>query len=189
MLSLRLPTLRSKARTFASTARAATNIPVRAVEAEGQSHVPAERPEGAVTQAGVVSGAPDELHRRPIRIYRPAPSPTSSAKGTSHHWRIDWDILQGAGRWENPLMGWASSGDYMQGTHLKVGPSLLTRLLRMLTLCIHTQFNSKEDAIVFAEKQGWEYYCQEPQVQKFVTKSYANNYGYQPKKLRIHHTK
>lgn len=58
MLSLRLPSLRSQARTFASTARAATNIPVRAVEAEGQSHVPAERPEGAVTQAGVVSGAP-----------------------------------------------------------------------------------------------------------------------------------
>ncbi|BGO93442.1 hypothetical protein NBRC10512_004665 [Rhodotorula toruloides] len=169
MLSLRLPSLRSQARTFASTARAATNIPVRAVEAEGQSHVPAERPEGAVTQAGVVSGAPDELHRRPVRIFRPAPSPTSSAKGTSHHWRIDWDILQGAGRWENPLMGWASSGDYMQGTHLK--------------------FNSKEDAVAFAEKQGWEYYCQEPQVQKFVPKSYANNYGYTAKKLRIHHTK
>lgn len=31
---------------------------------------------------------------------------------------IDWDTLQGAGRWENPLMGWASSGDYMQGTQM-----------------------------------------------------------------------
>lgn len=32
-----------------------------------------------------------------------------SGSGKSERWRIDWDILQGAGRWENPLMGWASS--------------------------------------------------------------------------------
>ncbi|GAA6014401.1 hypothetical protein JCM10207_005448 [Rhodosporidiobolus poonsookiae] len=160
MFAVRLPALRSSARAFSSTARASTTIPVRAVEAE-HSQVPAERPEGAVTQAGVVSGAPVELHRRPVRIFRPAPPPTSSAKGTAHHWRVDWDILQGAGRWENPLMGWASS----------------------------CKFNSKTDAIHFCEKQGWEFYVQEPNVQKFVTKSYANNYGYQPKKLRIHHTK
>lgn len=72
-------------------------------------------------------------------------------------WRIDFDILQGGGRWENPLMGWASSyatvlsvqrsvtdiytypnvfnsADFMQGTSMK--------------------FKTKEDAIHFAEKQG-----------------------------------
>ena len=43
--------------------------------------------------------------------------------------------------------------DYMQGTHVK--------------------FNSKQEAIAFCEKQGWEFYVQEPNVQKFVTKSYA----------------
>ncbi|BGP50177.1 ndufs4 NADH dehydrogenase Fe-S protein subunit [Rhodotorula kratochvilovae] len=51
------------------------------------------------------------------------------------------------------------------------------------------RFNSEEDAVHFAEKQGWEYYVQRPNVQKFVTKSYANNYNYSAKKLRIHHTK
>lgn len=51
----------------------------------------------------------DELHHRPVRIYRPAPPVTQSAKTNSHHWRIDWDILPGSNRWENPLMGWASS--------------------------------------------------------------------------------
>ncbi|GAA5893892.1 hypothetical protein JCM6882_003121 [Rhodosporidiobolus microsporus] len=168
MLSLRSSVARS-ARTFSSSARAGTTIPTRAVAVEGQSQVPAERPEGAVTQAGVVSGAPDELHRRPVRIYRPAPPATSSAKGPSHEWRIDWDILQGAGRWENPLMGWASSADYMQGTHIKA--------------------LSKEDAIHFCEKQGWEYYVQEPNVAKFVPKLYSTNYTYSPKKLRICHTK
>lgn len=50
----------------------------------------------------------DEIYHRPVRIFRPSQPSTSSAKATSHHWRIDWDILPGANRWENPLMGWAS---------------------------------------------------------------------------------
>jgi hypothetical protein len=32
-----------------------------------------------------------------------------SGGAKSDQWRVDWDILQGSGRWENPLMGWASS--------------------------------------------------------------------------------
>ena len=32
---------------------------------------------------------------------------SGGAKGM--RWRLDWDILPGGGRWENPLMGWASS--------------------------------------------------------------------------------
>ncbi|GAA6061853.1 hypothetical protein JCM10212_001286 [Sporobolomyces blumeae] len=168
MLRLSRIPFASATRTFSTTARAATSVPVRAVGTEGQV-VPAERPHGHVVEAGVVSGAPVELHRRPVRIFRPAPSPTSSAKATAHHWRVDWDILQGSGRWENPLMGWASSADYMQGTHVK--------------------FNSKQEAIAFCEKQGWEFYVQEPNVQKFVPKSYANNYKYVDGPLRICHTK
>jgi NADH dehydrogenase (ubiquinone) Fe-S protein 4 len=41
-----------------------------------------------------------------------------SAKGKTRRWILDWDVLQGAGRWENKLIGWASSADYMQGTAL-----------------------------------------------------------------------
>ena len=52
-----------------------------------------------------------------------------SAKGKTKKWVLDWDVLQGAGRWENPLMGWASSADYMQGTTMA--------------------FRSKEDAVAF----------------------------------------
>lgn len=50
-----------------------------------------------------------ELRHRPVRIFQPTRSTTQSGSGKSHRWRIDWDILQGGGRWENPLMGWASS--------------------------------------------------------------------------------
>ncbi len=50
-----------------------------------------------------------ELRNRPVRIFQPTRSTTQSGTGKSTRWRIDWDILQGSGRWENPLMGWASS--------------------------------------------------------------------------------
>lgn len=60
-MSLRLSCLRPAARAFSSSARASTIVPVRAVESEGTSRVPAERPEGGnITPAGVVSGAPGE---------------------------------------------------------------------------------------------------------------------------------
>lgn len=82
---------------------------------------------------------------------------------------MDWDVLQRGYRWENQLMGWQSSADGMQGTNLK--------------------FKSKEDAIAFAQKQGYEYFVQEPNERRIVPKSYANNYVHEPKKLRHIKTK
>jgi NADH dehydrogenase (ubiquinone) Fe-S protein 4 len=82
---------------------------------------------------------------------------------------MDWDILQKGHRWENPLMGWQSSADYMQGTHLN--------------------FKTKEDAIAFAEKQGYEYFVQEPNERRFTPKAYANNFVHEPKKLKHIKTK
>jgi NADH dehydrogenase (ubiquinone) Fe-S protein 4 len=82
---------------------------------------------------------------------------------------MDWDILQKGHRWENQLMGWQSSGDFMQGTQL--------------------DFNSKEDAIRFAEKQGYEYFVQEPNERKLIPKAYANNFMHSPKKLKVIRTK
>ncbi|KAF6757411.1 hypothetical protein DFP72DRAFT_845840 [Ephemerocybe angulata] len=92
-----------------------------------------------------------------------------SGPGKTERWRLDWDILPGGSRWENPLMGWASSADYMQGTRLS--------------------FRSKEDAAHFAEKQGWDYYVQPEVVKRIPPKNYAENYVYKPHKLRIARTK
>lgn len=66
-------------------------------------------------------------------------------------------------------MGWQSSADYMQGTHLT--------------------FKSREDAINFAQKQGYEYFVQEPNVRKFVPKAYANNFLHVSGPLKIVRTK
>lgn len=66
-------------------------------------------------------------------------------------------------------MGWQSSADVMQGTGMN--------------------FKSREDAIAFAEKQGYEYFVQEPTVRKRVPKAYANNFLYSDKKLKHIRTK
>lgn len=82
---------------------------------------------------------------------------------------MDWDILHKGHRWENPLMGWASSADFMQGTKLN--------------------FKSKQDAIRFAEKQGYEYFVQEPNERAFAPKQYASQFLHSPKKLKQIRTK
>lgn len=66
-------------------------------------------------------------------------------------------------------MGWQSSADSMQGTHLS--------------------FKSKEDAITFANKQGYEYFVQEPNERKVVPKAYADQFVHIPKKLKQVRTK
>ncbi|KAI0897142.1 ETC complex I subunit conserved region-domain-containing protein [Annulohypoxylon nitens] len=122
-----------------------------------------------ILPAAVLSGAPIELQARAVRIYRPTKPATQSGTWGAHHWRMDWDVLSKGHRWENPLMGWQSSGDFMQGTKL--------------------EFKTKEDAIAFAEKQGYEYFVQEPNERAFTPKAYANNFLYSPKKLKHIRTK
>lgn len=58
--------------------------------------------------ADVVSGAPEDLHRRPVRIYRPAKSAMQSGLHGNLHWRIDWDVKAEDNRWEHPVMFWAA---------------------------------------------------------------------------------
>ncbi|KAJ7819415.1 Ndufs4, NADH dehydrogenase Fe-S protein 4 [Mycena olivaceomarginata] len=139
-----------------------------ASEASGPSEVvPAVSP--GVLTADVISGAPSQLRHRAVRVYQPTRNTMQSGGAKGERWRIDFDILQGGGRWENPLMGWASSADYMQGTRLT--------------------FKSQEDAIHFAKKQGWDYYVQPPTVKRIPPKNYSENYLYRPNKLRIQKTK
>lgn len=82
---------------------------------------------------------------------------------------MDWDPLPKGHRWENGLIGWQSSADFMNGVRI--------------------QFKTKEDAISFANKQGYEYFVQEPNQRKFIPKAYANNFTHSPKPLKIVRTK
>lgn len=139
---------------------------------------------GETTPAAVLSGAPIDLQARQVRyvecalmptiankfrIYKPIQPATQSGTWGSHAWRMDWDPLSKGHRWENPLMGWQSSADVMQGTKVP--------------------FKTKEDAIAFAQKQGYEYFVQEPNTRRVVPKAYANNFIHEPKPLKHIKTK
>jgi len=101
------------------------------------------------------------LHRS---IFRPTKTATQSGDWHKHAWQMDWDPLPKGHRWENPLMGWQSSADFMNGERV--------------------MFKSKEDAIRFANKQGYEYFVQEPNERRFVPKAYANNFVHIPGRLK-----
>lgn len=53
----------------------------------------------------------------------------------------------------------------------------------------HLNFKTKEDAIQFAQKQGYEFFVQEPNERRIVPKAYANNFVHEPKQLRHVKTK
>ncbi|TPX35187.1 hypothetical protein SeMB42_g07208 [Synchytrium endobioticum] len=117
-------------------------------------------------EADAVSGAPPEISRRQIRIYKPSRTAMQQGTNKADDWRIEFEVQS---RWENPLIGWTSSGDPMQATFLK--------------------FTSKQDAIRFAERQGYDYFIDEPKVPKFTKSNYNDNFKYCPTKLRYIKTK
>jgi len=130
---------------------------------------PQQRNEGAALDAASASGAPLDLQARTVRIYKPSKAATQSGNWNGRQWRMDWDVLPRGYRWENGLMGWQSSGDFMQATHVF--------------------FKTKEDAIQFAEKQGYKWLIQEPNVRELKPKAYASNFVHSPNKLKIIRTK
>jgi NADH dehydrogenase (ubiquinone) Fe-S protein 4 len=126
-----VPISRRLAASLARSVATESTPPVQATDASdataGPSDVvPAVSP--GVLTADTISGAPCEpihlvalsvklkrlaqLRRRAVRVYQPTRNTMQSGGAKGERWRIDFDILQGGGRWENPLMGWASSCAY-----------------------------------------------------------------------------
>ncbi|XP_061762166.1 NADH dehydrogenase [ubiquinone] iron-sulfur protein 4, mitochondrial isoform X2 [Nerophis ophidion] len=85
-----------------------------------------------------VTGVPEEhIKTRKVHIFVPAKTAMQSGVNTTKKWKMDFDTRE---RWENPLMGWASTADPLSNMLLS--------------------FSSKGDAIAFAEKNGIVYYKQ-----------------------------
>ncbi|KAH8825372.1 ETC complex I subunit conserved region-domain-containing protein [Flagelloscypha sp. PMI_526] len=124
--------------------------------------VPAEAHD--VIVADTISGAPRELRLRTVRIFQPTRNTMQSGGAKGERWRIEFDTLPGSGRWENPLMGYASSADYMQGTRIT--------------------FRSKDDCDSLCGKAR-----QQETVKRVPPKNYSENYLYKADKLRILKTK
>ncbi|KAL9260116.1 NADH dehydrogenase [ubiquinone] iron-sulfur protein 4, mitochondrial-like protein [Drosera capensis] len=88
-------------------------------------------------EVGIVSGIPEEHRRRRVVIYSPARTALQQGSGKVGRWKINFLSTQ---KWENPLMGWTSTGD----PYANVGDAALG-------------FDSEEVAKSFAERHGWDY--------------------------------
>lgn len=90
-----------------------------------------------------------------VRIYRPTKSAMQSGKKNIKKWLMT-PVEENKTRQLNPLMGWTSSND--TETQLKFF------------------FSSKEEAIKYAENEGFEYEVKEPKTSTMKQKSYAENF-------------
>ncbi|XGW20338.1 hypothetical protein V3C99_003835 [Haemonchus contortus] len=115
-------------------------------------------------EAAEIGGRPAEhTEERTVRIFRAAREATQAPWGNTKAWRIEFDNRQ---RWENPLMGWSSSGDPLSN------------------LSMNLKFASKEDAIEFCEKNRWPYEIEKEHERKILPKNYGSNFAWS-KKTRV----
>lgn len=90
------------------------------------------------------------------RIYKPAKTATQSGNAKTKDWVLDYE--QVSAREAEPLMGWTSSSDMLSQVRLA--------------------FDTKEEAIAYAEQNGIPYRVFEANPRGFIKKSYAENFKY-----------
>jgi hypothetical protein len=90
------------------------------------------------------------------RIYKPAKTAMQSGLARTKDWVLEFEPQ--TPREIDPLMGWTSSADTRQQVQLR--------------------FETKEEAISYAVRNGIAYEVKDPQPRKPVVKSYADNFKY-----------
>ncbi|XP_003390778.1 PREDICTED: NADH dehydrogenase [ubiquinone] iron-sulfur protein 4, mitochondrial-like [Amphimedon queenslandica] len=108
-----------------------------------------------------VSGLPDDEVGRLVRIYRRSKNAMQSGTNNTHQWTMEFDNQE---RWENPLMGWTSTGDPNSNVIIN--------------------FDSKEQAIAFAVQSGFKYQVTKEQLPITRRKSYGDNFSWD-KRTRV----
>lgn len=89
-----------------------------------------------------------------VRIYRPSKTVMQSGRANTQRWVLEFEPSER--RRLEPLMGWTSSGDTRGQVRLA--------------------FDSKEEAIAFAERHAYAYSVEEPRHPAVRPKSYADNF-------------
>lgn len=88
------------------------------------------------------------------RIYKPAKTAMQSGKANTKQWLIEFE-RRGA-KFHSPLNGWVGSDDTLQQVKLR--------------------FDTKEEAIIYAEKHGLDYELIQPKRPKTHIQAYADNF-------------
>lgn len=92
----------------------------------------------------------------PARIYKPAKSASSSGLARTKLWLLEFEPDEA--REIEPLMGWTSSGDTQQQIKLR--------------------FDTREEAVAYAEREGVAYRIEEPQATARRTMAYSDNFKF-----------
>ncbi|WP_188610079.1 ETC complex I subunit [Chelatococcus reniformis] len=90
------------------------------------------------------------------RIFRPARTAMQSGTAKTKRWTLDFD--PSAPRRVEPLMGWTSSADTRQQLRLS--------------------FETKEEAIAYAERNGIAYRVEEPKEVHHRQMAYSDNFKF-----------
>ena len=90
-----------------------------------------------------------------VRIYKPAKTAMQSGVGNTREWVIE---AEPSPKEIDPLMGWTSSRDTMNQVVLR--------------------FETREEAIAYAQKKGLMYTIDEPKVRAVRPRAYADNFAY-----------
>ena len=91
-----------------------------------------------------------------VRIFQPARNTMQSGKAGTKQWVLEY--VSPAKREADPLMGWTSSDNTRQQVQLK--------------------FDTKEEAIAYAQREGYAYVVEEPKPKRLQTRAYADNFKY-----------
>ncbi len=91
-----------------------------------------------------------------VRIFQPAKTAMQSGRANTRRWVLEFE--PSVRREADPLMGWTSSSD-------------TRRQLRIY-------FDSREEAVAHAERNGFAYAVEEPRDRRIRPKSYAENFRY-----------
>jgi hypothetical protein len=88
------------------------------------------------------------------RIYQPPKNAMQSGKARSRQWLLEYEPQSPSQ--PDPLMGWTSSSDMLQQVQL--------------------EFDSREEAVAYAEKNAIPYQVFEPHRPAAKSKSYSDNF-------------
>ncbi|XP_066942441.1 NADH dehydrogenase [ubiquinone] iron-sulfur protein 4, mitochondrial [Macrobrachium rosenbergii] len=109
-----------------------------------------------------VTGVPEEhVKTRRVLIKKPTKNSMQSGTNSLHRWKITFEARE---RWENPLMGWASTADPLSNVEIN--------------------FATREEAIAFCEKNGWFWETEDPPVKPPRAKSYGANFSWNKRTRR-----
>lgn len=91
-----------------------------------------------------------------VRIYQPSKTAMQSGRAKTATWTLEAEIE--TPRRPEPLMGWISSGDTLNQIRLT--------------------FATRDEAVAFAERKGWDYTVQDALVRRVRPRNYADNFRY-----------